>query len=161
KGAGPRLGDNRGQEVIGSAYHAISADGGTVFFTATPTATQQPEGEQLTVYARVGAKETVAVSNPSPSECTTCSTTAKPATFQGACADGSKVFFTTEQQLLNSDTDETTDLYEYDFNPPAGHPHLAQVSGGEPTDPMPGAGANVLGVVRTSSDGSHVYFVAQ
>jgi hypothetical protein len=152
--AGPRLGDNRGQQLIGSANHAISEDGGTVFFTATPTAKQQPAGEQLTVYARVGAKETVAVSNPSPSECTTCSKEAKPATFQGASADGSKVFFTTEQQLLNSDTDTTTDLYEYDFKKPAGE-NLTQISGGG------GPGANVLGVVRTSSDGTHVYFVAQ
>jgi hypothetical protein len=166
-GGGPRLGDDRGQEVTGSAYHAISADGKTVFFTATPTKEQQPAGEQLTVYARVrrgeGAAETaetVAVSNPSPEECTACSLAkmpAKLATFQGASADGSKVFFTTEQQLLTSDTDGTNNLYEYDF-PTATEPsRLVEVS----KVPTPGAEANVLGVVRTSSDGSHVYFVAQ
>jgi hypothetical protein len=139
-----------------------------VFFTATPTAEQIEknhwplQGEQATVYARVGAKETVAVSNPSPSECAACSLAKKPAKeaiFQGASADGSKVFFTTSQQLLTSDTDTTTDLYEYDFNPPAGQPQLVQVSGGTPTDPTPGAGAKVRGVLRNS--GSHIYFVAE
>jgi hypothetical protein len=157
-GEPPLIGDHRNfSKVEGSAYHAISTDGRTVFFSATPT----KENEILTLYARVDHEHTVVVSNPSPSECTACALAEKaamPATFQGASADGSKVFFTTEQQLLTSDHEGTTKLYEYDFKPPAGHPQLVQVSG----DGLlpPGEGANVLGVVRTSSDGSHVYFVA-
>jgi hypothetical protein len=158
-GFGPR---NRSPE--GSRYHAISESGGTVFFTAIPNEEQLPAGEKATLYARVGAEKTVAVSNPSPSECTGCSLAAKPAqpaAFQGASADGSKVFFTTAQPLLKGDTDTTNDLYEYDFNPPPGQPQLVQVSGGAPSDTTPGAGAKVLGVLRNSPDGSHVYFVAQ
>jgi hypothetical protein len=151
---GPLFGDQRESPAVkGTAYHAISESGETLFFTATP-----PEGVQ-TVYARVGARETVAVSDPSPAECTTCEASEQSATYQGASANGEKVFFTTTQQLLNADTDKTTDLYEYDFAADAGH-HLIQLSGGGLGDLTPGSGAGVQGVVRTSSDGSHVYFVA-
>jgi len=136
-----------------SDYQAISETGSKIFFTATPTV------GVATVYARVNGTETVAISGPSPSECTTCNTTPEAAEYQGAAADGSKVFFTTSQQLLNSDTDATSDLYEYDFsNSPA--QRIVQVSGGGLGDGTPGAGAEVGGVVSISEDGSHVYFMA-
>ncbi|HEY5343056.1 MAG TPA: hypothetical protein VIJ66_05295 [Solirubrobacteraceae bacterium] len=139
----------------GSDYHAISEDGSKVFFTATPA------GGVRTVYARVelpGERyETVALSNPSPAQCTTCSTTAQQATYHGASANGEKVFFTTTQQLLNADTDTTTDLYEYNFE----NERIVRVSGGGAGDLTPGEGAEVQGVVNVSSDGSHVYFVAR
>jgi hypothetical protein len=100
------------------------------------------------------------------------------ATYQGAAANGREVFFTTRQQLLGSDTDETTDLYEYDFHKPgeagkhlpagAVGEHLVQLSAGECAKNKSGelvttcgSGAEVQGVVRTASDGSHVYFVAK
>jgi len=138
----------------GSRYHAVSADGSTIFFTATPA------GGAPTIYARIGASETVAISQPSPSECATCSTPASGAVFQGASADGSKAFFTTDQQLLGADKDTTADLYMYDRDAVTGH-NLVQVSGGGAGDLTPGSGAEVQGVVDVSSDGSHVYFVAR
>jgi hypothetical protein len=151
-------GFREGPGVAGTAYHAFSENGETVFFTATPTAGQQPTGGQPTVYARVHGRETIAVSNPTPSECAPCNPTPAPATYRGASANGQKVFFTTTQQLVSSDTDSTGDLYEYDFAP--GH-HLVQLSRGGTGDLTPGNGANVQGVVRASTDGSHVYFVAR
>ena len=140
-----------------------------------PTCKEDGNGEYL---------ETVNVSNPTPSECTVTGTVTgcpkactaaeevklgatlakeecqglKPATFEGASADGSKVFFTTKQRLLSSDTYETADLYEYDFKAKAGE-NLIQISAGEAGQPVPG-GAEVKGVLRTATDGSHVYFVA-
>jgi WD40-like Beta Propeller Repeat len=143
------------------AYQAVSADGSMIYFSATPS------GGTYTVYARIDGSETVAVSNPSPSECTRteadpggeCNIEPQPASYQGASANGSKVFFTTTQQLVNGDTDSTTDLYEYDFNNPPSH-RITQVSGGGLGDVTPGAGAEVQGVVSVSEDGSHVYFVA-
>jgi len=156
--AGPLLGNSR-QGLPGSAYQAISATGETVFFTAKPTMAQQPMGEQQTVYARVRHSETIAISNPSPSECTTCNAVPAPATYQGASGAGSKAFFTTAQQLTDTDKDATNDLYMYDFSRPSGH-HIVQLSGGGIGDSTPGVGAGVQGVVRTSADGSAVYFVA-
>ncbi len=142
----------------GTDYHAISEDGSKVFFTATPA------GGVQTVYARVELPgeqyETLALSNPLPSQCTSCSTMPQPATYQGASANGAKIFFTTTQQLVNADTDTTTDLYEYDFAKPEGE-RIVQVSSGGAGDSTLGAGADVQGVVNISSDGSHVYFVAR
>jgi len=155
----------------GTSYQAVSGDGSRIYFTATPTVSNGfPSSTNVpTIFARVDGTSTVDVSNPSPSQCTRCtleaeegkpeSSEAKPASFQGASADGSKVFFTTSQQLVNADTDETSDLYEYDFDKPAGQ-RIVQVSGGGAGDLTPGAGANGGAVVSMSEDGSHVYFVA-
>jgi hypothetical protein len=154
------------------AYQAVSANGSTIFFTATPSASNGfgSSVNVKTVFARVDGTSTVDISNPSPPGCTRCtqeaeegkpeSSEAKPASYQGASADGSKVFFTTTQQLVNGDTDSTTDLYEYDFHNPPGH-RIVQVSGGGLGDVTPGAGAEVGGVVSVSEDGSHVYFMAK
>jgi Tol biopolymer transport system component len=156
---GPLLGDTRPSpragtgKILGSTYHAISTSGGTVFFTATPN--EPTEAEIETVFARVHTGEsfeTVAVSNPNHGECGACNAgkERRNATFQGASADGSKVFFTTKQELLN--LDNTYNLYEYDFKRPEGE-RLVLLSRDE-------EGANVSGVVRSSPDGSHVYFIA-
>jgi hypothetical protein len=141
------------KQPSGGAYQAISDDGQTIFFTATPA------GGVPTLYARIDAKETVDISDPSPAECNTCNPVPAEGRFQGASANGDKVFFTTTQQLLDSDTDKSTDLYEYNFNEPAGHA-LTQVSAGGLGDTTPGANADVGGVVAVSEDGSHVYFIA-
>jgi hypothetical protein len=164
---GPLLGDQRPNPIAwGGASRAISESGGTVFFTATPPPPAEPPlSEVLTIYARrqcaSGSSpnckedgngeffETVAVSD--GSECVECKASArKPAYFMGASADGSKVFFITEQQLLS--TAPKFSLYEYDFHREAGH-RLVLLSGVEA-----GAG-NVKGVMAISADGSHVYFV--
>jgi hypothetical protein len=179
----PLLGASGGTSHEGTTFHAISEDAKRVYFTAVPHG-----GAPIpTVYARVRCEapsatcteddeglsagemsheffETVEISNPSPSECQPeCEhPERKPAIFQGASADGKIVFFTTEQELIPQDTDTANDLYAYRFSPPVGEPHLVQISAGEanPEHPLPGAGAEVSGVVRTSADGSHVYFLA-
>ncbi len=138
--------------------------------SGSATGTAPPTNE---LYARVGGSQTVWVSAPHCTPTSAChnietepytaEATSKEAAviFEGASADGSKVFFTTTQQLTNEDTDTTRDLYEYDFDEPAGS-RLTQVSfGGGSGDATPGSGAEVEGVSRISEDGSHVYFVAQ
>ena len=153
-----------GPSAFETSYQAISDDGATIFFTACPS---NSKGGVNEVYARVDAANTVPstvdVSDPAEEgagECTTCSATPVSAVYQGASADGSKVFFTTSQQLLDSDTDTTNDLYEYDFDNPLGQ-KLIQVSAGGAGDLTPGADAQVQGgVVSMSADGSHVDFVA-
>ncbi len=140
----------------GSTYHAISADGHAIFWT--------PQCASA-VFARVDGATTIEAS---ASQCTrgpsdpggVCNATSG-AGFEGANAGGTRVYFTTSQQLVNADTDTTTDLYECDI--PAGTPapdgavnpcpDLRQVSGAA-------SGADVQGVTRISDDGSRVYFVA-
>jgi hypothetical protein len=144
-----------GAGLQGVRYNAVSESGETVFFTAAheeATCAGPPVDE---MYARVGGSETVAISNPSKSQCGECVTSVKhPAAFQGASEDGSKVFFTSSRLLPG---DEGSNLYEYDFKNPAGE-KIVRVSSGAPhyetTEP------NVVGVARISDDGSHVYFVA-
>ena len=174
-----------GGRSLQSRYQAISRSGEAVFFTAVPKAGP----EVPTVYARVPCRvtnihceyveevkegrvtkegssktpgdaatgrETVAVSNPSETECNKClaigERTPQEALFQGASADGSKVFFTTPEKLFKGNPDTTSNLYEYDFNKPEGEKLVLLSPDTE--------GANVHGVIRSSADGSHVYFVA-
>ncbi len=168
-------------------YNAVSADGSRVFFTAAK-ANQGPTGNahactgegqgrgpsadelftQILVNPATDAYETVAVSEPLKADCSVCSTTEPDdAVFQGASESGSKVFFLTSQALLPSDTDATTDLYKAEVGEIEdagikrfGVTSMIHASVGGIGDMTPGANAEVLGVVRVSEDGSHVYFVA-
>jgi hypothetical protein len=139
-----------------SEFNAVSQDGKTIYFTAAGAADgaecpgREPPANEI--FARVEGEKTVAISDPSSGDCEACDTgTPRDADFQGASSDGSKVFFTSSQPLLGSD--ESENLYEYDFNARPGQ-KLARISSGA-------LEANVQGVTRISEDGSHVYFVAQ
>jgi hypothetical protein len=144
-----------------SAYNAVSENGESVFFTALHSDSLRecstPSVNEL--YARLGAANTVSISEPAKADCEVCDTASEPkdASFQGASADGRKAYFLTEQALLTGH--EGMNLYEYDFDGPAAGPahpagKIAVLSGGS-ADPR------VQGVVRISQDGSHVYFVAK
>jgi hypothetical protein len=138
------------------AYNAVSASGAKVFFTSASASSCGAPGPAVDeVYARIEGARTVAISEPSASDCEECDTSSKAdARFSGASRDGSKVFFTTGQHLLPGATGVGPYLYEYDFDGPAGG-RVTLVSVGDV------AGPGVLGVARLSDDGSHVYFVAQ
>jgi hypothetical protein len=161
-------GTSLGSPGSADTYNAISADGSVVFFTPTGEDALSepcpgPAGAPATteLYARVdgetAAAHTVRISEPSHSDCSACQveesqTELKDATFQGASEDGSKVFFLSDQELLSGNPGRN--LYEYDFDAPPGDKVSAVSHSSD------GAEASVLGVVRVSEDGSHVYFVA-
>jgi hypothetical protein len=147
-----------------TAFHPVSSDGATVFFTAFPAlALQSCSGPSVyELFARVGGSQTVPISEPSASYCpaSPANPACADAQFEGASADGSKVFFTTTQSEVPGVTDSTTNLYEAQLASAGGVTSVAgmvQVSAGDTS----GAGAQVQGVVRISDDGSHVYFVAR
>jgi hypothetical protein len=153
--------DNLGQPTPGETCPGnTSGDGRVIVYTAGC------HGGIEQVWARIGGSVSVAVSG---SECTrTASDLGGPcngvsaAKLGGMADDGSRVFFTTRQQLVNGDTDAGNDLYACDI--PAGVPApvgsanpcatLRQVSG-------TAVNAQVENVVAVSEDGSRVYFVAQ
>jgi hypothetical protein len=140
---GAVLGNSPGGFRGGTTLHAVSEDGETVYFEAGA------------LYARVGAAHTVNISEPSVADCSECQTAAplqRNAIFQGASADGSKVFFTTEQELLPGK--KTNTLYEYDWKAPEGH-RIAAISGIAAKAEVQG------GVVDSSGDGSRIVFVAR
>jgi hypothetical protein len=94
--------------------------------------------------------------------------------YEGASADADLVYFTSPRKLTPADNDTSSepcspnpgssagcDLYRYDAAKPPGE-RLTLISAGGPGDPTPGQAADVLsGVTAISTDGSHVYFVAQ
>ncbi len=83
--------------------------------------------------------------------------------FKFATPDGSRVFFTTTQQLVDGDTDQTADLYACDI--PSGVP--APVGKGNSCAALMQVSSAVTGaakveeVLTTSEDGSTVLFTAK
>jgi hypothetical protein len=154
-------------------YNAISADGNTIFFDAEGggcsrgesfTGTGPPVAE---LYARIDGTRTVAISEPALPSGALCTrghacfeAPLSPGVFQGASEDGRRVFFLTEQPLVNGDEDSGIDLYMAELEGSGADTRvgrLVQVS----QDEVPGQAAEVLGVARVSMDGTHAYFVAQ
>jgi hypothetical protein len=159
---------------------AISENGSRVYFSTRPA---QPESgpcsaaNKLRILKRTETPDGPVIVELVGNECDrvapACDAAAGDDNFQGASADGTKVYFTTTRQLADSDLDSGTscgnnlgqatgcDLYLYDSTLPAGN-RLTQVSAGDATNPTPGAGAKVLNsIAGISTDGSHVYFAAE
>ncbi len=151
-----------------SNYDASSSDGKTVFFSIKGC-----EGHAMQVWARADASKTYFASE---SQCTrtpsdpggACYTPpgvadgegnagAADAIYESTIPSGSRVFFTTSQQLVNGDTNKSRDLYRYELPTaanPSPSPALINISSGGPN-------AQVQNVLRTSEDGSTVYFIAR
>jgi NHL repeat len=156
-----------GQSSVGSSGStgAVSADGSRVFFEAPcpagqttpvyadPACATPPPGEPTQLYVRENGQTTVNVGLP---ERSTPGNAPQTTTFQGATPDGSKVLFTTTAQLVDGDTDQSNDLYLYDFNSPVGH-RLTRISGGESGT---GSNADVTGVSPITKDARRIYFTA-
>jgi hypothetical protein len=182
----PNLAEGRS---AGSMYNAISASGQRIFFTAVgeddvPCGAAQPPADELF------AREEVPAGGSAPREMKTvpisCPQTlpqCADANFEGASRDGSKVFFTSSQKLVEgagednapgdsavslgpnnelrgcARTEEATsgcNLYEDELSGSGATltQKLVLVSGGS-------ALPQVQGVARISQDGSHVFFVAK
>ncbi|HEY6730655.1 MAG TPA: hypothetical protein VI039_06480 [Solirubrobacterales bacterium] len=148
---------------IGSAKaaNAISADGSVVYFTIRPGSPTEgvcgsASGESSLagpkrLFKRENGETTIAVTT---SQCSpACGGPEGDDEYRGASTDGSVTIFLSPRRLLNADTDNGSDLYVYDAEPPAGQPTLALASGG--------SGANAMEVFGSSADGSRVYFTAQ
>jgi hypothetical protein len=159
--------DNSGNPVsecgFSAAGNSISRDGRVTVSTITGgCGAPNPPADEL--WARINTTTSVDVS---ASQCTRtapaepCNAPAD-ASFVSATPDGSRVFFTTSQQLVDGDTDQTNDIYACDIPPgtpaPTGKANscaaLIQISGA-------GSDADVEQVLATSEDGSTTYFIAR
>jgi hypothetical protein len=138
--------------------HTISADGSRVFFT---TGVNQPDGffpRRGALYLRTGGT-TVQIdrsqrSTPDPAGDGTSQ-------FWDASENGSKVYFTSCEQLTDDATGDCSnpselrdDLYQYDVEAD----RLTLVS--RDAEPADGTQAGVKGVTAVSPDGAYVYYVA-
>ncbi|MEA2201771.1 MAG: hypothetical protein QOI89_2367 [Solirubrobacteraceae bacterium] len=131
--------------------HAVSVDGSHVVFSASPAEGSPPE-----LYDRIDAQRTIQLSAPQR----TGGAGAPPTVgvrYQDASADGSSVFFLSDAQLTDDDTDSNVDLYRFTFNAAATGGTLTRISGGL------GAGTSFdgeIGLVAASEDGQVAYFVS-
>jgi hypothetical protein len=170
-------------ESSGDKFNAVSPSGFGIFFTAKAGPCRFVQEGQVVeegygpsvneLYVRVAGTHTIALSEPGAMvpgrDCTgVCleservegGHTRSDATFAGAAEDGHRVYFTTSQPLVNQDSDATEDLYTAELDE-SGVTKIVDVSVGGEGDPTPGAGAEVLGVVRVAADGTRIYFVAK
>ncbi len=105
--------------VPGNAFNAVSSDGSKVFFASpVPGAPAPCPAAQL--YMRVDGRETVDISEP---EGVSVAPSARGRIrYDGASADGSKVFFTAVTALTaNAEQEAGPYLYEYDTEARMGH----------------------------------------
>ena len=184
-GEGKAWGANCGAALGGTSLFkdrnqgAVSVDGSRAYITTRPS--QPANGpcngtaHKLRILKRIETSDGPWITPITTSECDrvapACDTTDGDDSYQGASVDGTKLYFTTNRQLADSDLDTGTgcgilsvqgcDLYLYDSTRPVGQ-RLTQVSAGDSSAPTPGEGAKVAGQIPAiSTDGSHVYFAAE
>ena len=129
--------------------HAISADGSRAFWTFVP---EEGKHEPNQLLVRIDGKETLQLDALPPKAQGGGPGPAGNGVFWAASADGSVAYFTDAGRLLKGSHAEpgAPDLYRYQLGE---EPPLTDLTKGE----VPGG---VEGVLGTSDDGSHVYFVA-
>lgn len=161
EGGGPAVRSIAGAGV-GVAFftpHTISQDGSRIFFTVGAFDFAS-EGD---LYVRIDGTTTVKLNASERTDCAgdpTCGgddipqpmpDTPQPATYWDASVDGTKVFFTSDEQLTDTDG---SGLYRYDSNAAIGA-RLTLLS----LDHEPHGQVGVIdSVLGTSADGAYVYF---
>jgi hypothetical protein len=144
-----------------------SSDGYTIVYTSPimvePGGCGDKGPNPYGIFARIGGAAPILLNAKlasechSPSPCASAQTTTPSIT--GVSPDGSRVWFTTTQPLVDSDTDSTSDLYLAKLENGTVS-ELVQASGGGAGDPHPGEGADLQRIFQFSGDGSHTAFLA-
>jgi hypothetical protein len=99
-------GPNGGNGNFYAAFQRVSDDGSHVFFHTSEALVSGDLDSFQDVYDRSGGQTTLVSTGP------TDVGAGFPATFDGASADGSRVFFDTAENLVSAATDTFPDLYE-------------------------------------------------
>jgi hypothetical protein len=127
----------------------ISADGGFVYFTTAESLSGADGDSAFDIYARDLESETTSLV--STGGCSGCGNGGAVPIFNGSSDDGTRVFFSSEEKLAETDTDKATDVYVRDL--PAGPTTL--ISGGEDdvTASFAAASADGLDIFFTTAEG--------
>lgn len=140
------IGPAGGNGNVDFDYHAYfdgaSADGAKVWMHTDEALVESDTDKANDLYERVGAGIAVVSTGP------TGGNAESGAFFNGASADGSRVFFDTLEQLTGGDTDASTDIYER----AGGATTLIS------TGPDGGNGAFFSAFQDATSDGTKVFF---
>lgn len=124
----------------------ISADGSFAYFTTAESLASSDSDSAFDIYAR--DLESESTSLVSTGGCGGCGNGGAVPIFNGSSADGNRVFFSSEEKLVEADGDKATDIYARDL--PAGPTILISTGGEDVTASFSAA----------SADGSHVFFTS-
>lgn len=134
-----------GNREAPATFVGATPTGSKVFFTTEEKLTAADGDEAGDVYAREPSAPEPVLATPGG---------AAPVTFQGASADGTKVFFETTDKLAAGDGDSETDIYERDLTGET--TKLVSTTG---TCPAPLVAEECAPIYRaTTADGSRVFF---
>jgi hypothetical protein len=130
-------------------YVGSSNDGNTVFFATSQSLVPGDTDTRRDVYARSFDSGSSTYTTHELSTGPTGGNDAFDATYEGSSADGSKVFFSTDESLVASDTDHSRDVYM----------RSGGVTTRVSTGPIGGNGSSDADYAGSSADGSVVFFV--
>jgi hypothetical protein len=99
-------GPSGGNGAFTPELKGVSDDGTHVFFQTSERLVAADSDSRIDVYERVGGQTTLASTGPNGAN------GVFDASFAGASADGSRVFFVTKESLTPADFDGATDVYE-------------------------------------------------
>jgi Tol biopolymer transport system component len=140
-------------------YEAAAADGSAVFFTTTEQLSNGDADGRRDVYERTFDDSIGASGDYVTRELSTGpigGNAAFDVNFEGESVDGTRVFFSTQERLTSSDTDQASDVYVRDLETGA----TSRVSIGESAcAPACGNGPTEAVFAGTSDDGNEVFFV--
>lgn len=138
-----------GNGDFGVSRRGISADGAYAYFATDESLLPADSDNALDLYARdLEAGATLLVSAGS---CAGCGNGGDVPIFNGASVDGTRVFFSSEEELTGADTDEATDVYARDL--PGGPTILISAGAEDVTASFSSASAEGAIVFFTSAEG--------
>jgi Tol biopolymer transport system component len=130
------------------ALRGISADGTHAYFTTAESLSSADTDSAFDIYARDLTGETTTLVSRGGEGCAlTCGNSGAVPVFQGSSANGSRVFFTTDEPMVGADKDTATDIYARDL--PSGPTIL--ISGGS-------SSTETASFSAATADGAHVFF---
>lgn len=150
------LGPAGGNDAYNALFEKASAAGNLVFFSTEESLVEADSDHRSDVYMRnltTGATTLVSVGEAACAPI--CGNGAHDAGFAAASADGSKVFFVTEERLSSTDSDNSVDLYVRDL---ASETTELVSAGSSSCAPACGNGAFTVALRGISADASHAYF---
>ncbi len=137
-----------GNGAFSVALRGISADGTHAYFTTAESLSSADTDSAFDIYARDLTGETTTLVSQGGEGCApTCGNSGAVPVFQGTSANGSRVFFTTDEPMVGADKDTATDIYARDL--PGGPTIL--ISGGS-------SSTETASFSAATANGAHVFF---
>lgn len=130
------------------ALRGISADGTHAYFTTAESLSGADTDSAVDIYSRNLSGETTTLVSQGGEGCApSCGNSGAVPVFQSSSANGSRVFFTTDEPMVGVDKDTATDIYARDL--PGGPTIL--ISGGS-------SSTETASFSAATADGAHVFF---